>query len=313
MEEVQEKKKLLQWHPAFFAGLQIELEEDAENLIFDNEFQLGKKPMAVDVLVVKKNKDLPVRKNIGQIFKKYNIIEYKSPEDSLTIDDFYKVYGYACIYKADTGTVDSIPVEELTITLASGRYPRKLIRHLRVVLHDTVRNVGKGIYYVEGEKIAIQIIVLSQLSKEENLWLSSLTNKLKEKKTVDDLLREFEKHRENTLYRSVMDMILHANKKVFEEVKGMYGFIQELYEDEFEEARKKFEMELNDEKEKTWNMAWGKAWDKAEDCLDALMQKLQRDSRTEDMIKAASDKEYRRKLYKEYVIKSKAELLLEKN
>ena len=290
MEEVQEKKKLLQWHPAFFAGLQIELEEDAENLIFDNEFQLGKKPMAVDVLVVKKNKDLPVRKNIGQIFKKYNIIEYKSPEDSLTIDDFYKVYGYACIYKADTGTVDSIPVEELTITLASGRYPRKLIRHLRVVLHDTVRNVGKGIYYVEGEKIAIQIIVLSQLSKEENLWLSSLTNKLKEKKTVDDLLREFEKHRENTLYRSVMDMILHANKKVFEEVKGMYGFIQELYEDEFEEARKKFEMELNDEKEKTWNMAWGKAWDKAEDCLDALMQKLQRDSRTEDMIKAASDK-----------------------
>ena len=274
MEEVQEKKKLLQWHPAFFAGLQIELEEDAENLIFDNEFQLGKKPMAVDVLVVKKNKDLPVRKNIGQIFKKYNIIEYKSPEDSLTIDDFYKVYGYACIYKADTGTVDSIPVEELTITLASGRYPRKLIRHLRVVLHDTVRNVGKGIYYVEGEKIAIQIIVLSQLSKEENLWLSSLTNKLKEKKTVDDLLREFEKHRENTLYRSVMDMILHANKKVFEEVKGMYGFIQELYEDEFEEARKKFEMELNDEKEKTWNMAWGKAWDKAEDCLDALMQKL---------------------------------------
>ena len=72
-------------------------------------------------------------------------------------------------------------------------------------------------------------------------------------------------------------------------------------------------MELNDEKEKTWNMAWGKAWDKAEDCLDALMQKLQRDSRTEDMIKAASDKEYRRKLYKEYGIKSKAELLLEKN
>ena len=31
------KKKLLQWHPAFYAGLKIELAEDAENLIFENE------------------------------------------------------------------------------------------------------------------------------------------------------------------------------------------------------------------------------------------------------------------------------------
>ena len=61
MEHAAEKPEVLQWHPAFYAGLQIELEEDRENLIFENEHQLSTKPMEIDVLVVKKEKDLPVR------------------------------------------------------------------------------------------------------------------------------------------------------------------------------------------------------------------------------------------------------------
>ena len=100
-EELQPKEKSpgnseLQWHPAFFAGLQIELKDDKENLSFENEHQLSAKPMEIDVLVIKKEKDVPVRKNIGRIFRKHNIIEYKSPKDYLSIDDFYKVYGYTC-------------------------------------------------------------------------------------------------------------------------------------------------------------------------------------------------------------------------
>ena len=95
-----QEKELLQWHPAFYAGLQIELQEDLDNLIFENEHQLSTKPMEIDVLVVKKEKALPVKKNIGHIFRMHNIVEYKSPTDYLSIDDFYKVYGYACFYKA---------------------------------------------------------------------------------------------------------------------------------------------------------------------------------------------------------------------
>lgn len=43
MEHAAEKPEVLQWHPAFYAGLQIELEEDRENLIFENEHQLSTK------------------------------------------------------------------------------------------------------------------------------------------------------------------------------------------------------------------------------------------------------------------------------
>ena len=44
----------IQWHPAFDAALQIELAEDADCLTFEPEHLLGKKPMQVDELVIKK-------------------------------------------------------------------------------------------------------------------------------------------------------------------------------------------------------------------------------------------------------------------
>ena len=92
----------LQWHPAFFAGIQIEFSEEKEKHTFENEHQLGTKPKQIDVLIIKKESGTKIRKNIGKIFRKYNIIEYKSPEDYISIDDFYQVYGYACFFKADT-------------------------------------------------------------------------------------------------------------------------------------------------------------------------------------------------------------------
>ena len=91
--------KLLQWHPAFYADLQIEFREETEKLKFEREYLLSSKPMAIDVLIIKKKNAEPIHKNIGKIFRQYNIIEYKSPSDSLSVDDFYKVYGYTNFYK----------------------------------------------------------------------------------------------------------------------------------------------------------------------------------------------------------------------
>ena len=132
--------RLLQWHPAFYADLQIEFREEKEKLKFEREYLLSSKPMAIDVLIIKKKNAEPIHKNIGKIFRKYNIIEYKSPSDSLSVDDFYKVYGYTNFYKADTGKVNEIPIQELTITLVSKQYPRELIRHLKEVRHYTIDN-----------------------------------------------------------------------------------------------------------------------------------------------------------------------------
>ena len=101
------KDDKIQWHPAFDAALQIELGDEAKYLEFESEHMLTKKPMQIDVLV-KNDKHVKIQKNIGRIFRQYNIIEYKSPKDDLNIDDFYKTYAYACIYKSDTEAVDRI-------------------------------------------------------------------------------------------------------------------------------------------------------------------------------------------------------------
>ena len=130
-----EKKKKLQWHPAFVAGMQIEFGEEARFLTFNPEHLLGTKPMQIDILI-KKDSDHVLHKNIGRIFRKHNIIEYKAPGDYLSIDDFYKVYGYTCFYKSNTRTADSIKFQDLTITLVSESYPRKLIRHLQHLLAE---------------------------------------------------------------------------------------------------------------------------------------------------------------------------------
>ena len=47
------RRKVLQWHPAVCAGFQVELEEEAERLEFENEHQLGTKPLEVDILITK--------------------------------------------------------------------------------------------------------------------------------------------------------------------------------------------------------------------------------------------------------------------
>ncbi len=90
MKGVTRKSKLLQWHAAFFAGIQIEFEQEAEHLVFENEHMLSTKPMQLDVLIIKKDKTYKVQKNIGRMFRTYNIVEYKSPDDYLSVDDFLR-------------------------------------------------------------------------------------------------------------------------------------------------------------------------------------------------------------------------------
>ncbi len=209
------QKRLLQWHPAFFAGLQIELSEEAEYLSFESEHMLSSRPMQLDILVIKKDRERQIRKNIGQIFRTYNIVEYKSPDDSLTIDDFYKVYGYTCFYKADTGKTNEIRAEELTISLVCSRYPRELMRYLTQEEHRFIEQKEDGIYYIHGGMFPVQIIVTKQLSEESNLWLKSLTNDLGSDRAVGRLLHAYEKHRTEGLYQSVMDVVVRANEERF--------------------------------------------------------------------------------------------------
>ena len=44
---MEQKEQTIQWHPVFFAGIQIELGDEAKYFSFEAEHQLGTKPMAI--------------------------------------------------------------------------------------------------------------------------------------------------------------------------------------------------------------------------------------------------------------------------
>ena len=228
METEEKVSKNLQWHPAFFAGIQIELEEEREKLIFENEHQLSTKPMEIDVLVIKKHSDVQIQKNIGRIFRGHNIVEYKSPEDSFSINDFYKVYGYACFYKSDTETVDAIRADDITITFVVKQFPREMLKKLQRTRNLQVVKFDEGIYHISGDIFPIQIIHTAMLSKENNFWLRNLTNDLKAKEDAQNLLDRYNERQQENLYQSVMDVIVKANIELFEEVDDMCDALMEI-------------------------------------------------------------------------------------
>lgn len=236
-------KPILQWHPAFYAGIQIEFEAERDKLIFENEHQLGTKPKQIDVLIIKKYSNEPIRKNIGRIFRKHNIIEYKSPTDYLSIDDFYLVYGYACLYKADSTRIDSISANEITLSFVCHKFPQEVIKHLKNVRKYTIEKQEDGIYYVKGDFFPIQIIYTRELSSEENLWLKNLTDTLKNKNDILTLMSEYQNHTSNNLYSSVMDIIVKANERKFEEVADMCDALKEIYLRQNREAYEKEKQE----------------------------------------------------------------------
>lgn len=232
------KDDKIQWHPAFDAALQIELGDEAKYLEFESEHMLTKKPMQIDVLV-KNDKHVKIQKNIGRIFRQYNIIEYKSPKDDLNIDDFYKTYAYACIYKSDTDAVDRIQATELTISFVCYHYPRAMLNKLERDRGITVESVDDGIYYLLGDAIPIQLIVVPALSKENNYWLNNLRNDLKSGGEIRRFIELYEKNKNSKLYQALADTIMRANWKEVKEERKMCEALKELFADDLRESELK--------------------------------------------------------------------------
>ena len=240
-QENQKKSQKLQWHPAFCSALRLELLEDAENLEFTDEFQLTEKPLQIDCTVVKVKRDCKIKNEIGKIFRKHNIFEYKSPMDELNIDTFYKAVAYAYLYKVLPNHVNEIPAEEITITLIRDRKPVKLLGELEKSGYGYKKEAA-GIYYVNGAMFPVQIIESSELDVDMHVQLKALTNHLEESLMRQYLLQvsTFE-GREKNLADIVLQVIVNSNMEKVREWKGseqtMCEALRVLMKEELKEER----------------------------------------------------------------------------
>ena len=156
---------------------------------------------------------------------------------------------------------------------------------------------AERIYYVSGPKIPIQVIVTQQLSKEKNLWLRSLTDRIKDKEDMKRLLNEYREKQKNPLYESVMQMIVRANEEKFKEADCMCEALNRIIQDQIEE---KIRNSLQAGYDEGYGMGMQQGMQQGAHSINSLILCLAKLGRTSDIIKSASDPEYQKSLLKEF-------------
>jgi hypothetical protein len=214
------------WHPAFVEALQMELQDYEDVLEFHPEFQLTSEPLRIDCVVIKKAKNVVIKKNIAVIFREWNLLEYKSPDDYVSVDDFYKVYAYACLY----ASFNNIPITSLTVSFVESHHPKRLLDHLGKDRGYKVAETSPGIYTVSGDILPIQVINSRKLPAEENLWLKNLNNE-HNRFTIDRVSNEIDKQGKAARLAAYLYVIITANFAVAKEAAKMTNTFERFMEE----------------------------------------------------------------------------------
>jgi hypothetical protein len=206
----------INWHSAFIEALQMELYEYRDALEFHSNYQLTAEPLRIDCVVIRKAKDVEIRKNIAAIFRKRNRCEDKNPGDYVSVADFYKVYGYACLY----ASFRKVPITGMSVSFVESRYPKKLLEHLQKERGYTIAEKAEGIYTVSGDILPMQVIDSRRLPAEENLWLKSLRDKL-DPLEADRISAELARQGKAAQIEAYRDIIIRANAEAIQEIIEM--------------------------------------------------------------------------------------------
>jgi hypothetical protein len=168
------------------------------------------------VVVIKKERDVMIEKPIGAIFKRVNIVEYKSPRDYLSIGDFHKTGACARLYSALYG----VDITDMTVSFVAEARPQKLLDYLRKVYRYEVREEWPGIYHVRGDILGIQIIEVKRLGEGEAVWLKALRGGLNGERLrkIIEISRGMPKGAPLSAY---IYILLQANVSGFREVLAM--------------------------------------------------------------------------------------------
>lgn len=240
----------IQWHPGFYGAAELEFLSNKGDLEFQREYNLSKEPIRMDMLIIKKLADVRIKNELGHIFKKYNVVEYKSPDDALSIDDYYKTVGYACLYKGLGETVDQIPADELTISIFRESYPREMFEAMKN-LGMEIKEYYPGIYYISGKQILFdtQIVVTKQLDKETHRTLRVLSKNVREEDVRAFVKRaaKISESGDRNNVDAVLQVSVSANKELYEAIrrcdKVMCEALRELMKEDFEKQERETKQE----------------------------------------------------------------------
>ena len=249
------------------------------------EYALSTKPLSIDLLIIKKAQEVQIENEIGRKFRSHNIIEYKSPDDRLSIDNYLKTTGYTHLYLSivnkNKKKDEAIKSFDITVTIVRVRKPKKLFRMLREVYNLSVTKRANGIYEVKDTFLGcVQIIVTKELDPKEHVWLTSLADGMKEDEArlLIEEAGKLSAPDDREYAESILQLAMEKNKDIFEKVKGCEDMCQafwELYAPEIEAEKR-----ASEERGKKRGIAIGeKNGEKRGECrrlISLIIKKIQR-------------------------------------
>lgn len=232
----------IRFHYGFYAAMKVEYDLIHAQLTYEQEKQLGEDPIRLDFLIIKKNPAVALHDHIGEFFKAVNLFEYKSPEDSLSIDTFYKAQGYGLIYKGFDRKVNELPIEDITLTLVRHAYPREMmaaLKHSGFIIHEPY----KGIFRFDGKiSIPVQLIVSSRLPHGQYEGLKLLAQGCTKDAIIQYAEKAIASQDENikTNAGTVISICLDINRNLGSQLKedgAMNEIIRDIFKNDFDAAK----------------------------------------------------------------------------
>ena len=139
-------------------------------------------------------------------------------------------------------------MSEITLTVSLTMYPRELVKHLVNERDLKVQDLGRGIYYVEGEIVPVQILESKRLSPVDNLFLRNLRSNLDQEDLLNTL-KSYKAQKPINEKNAYLDRLVSANSNALKEAMRMSeatwnSFLEDaeksgLLENRLEQERKK--------------------------------------------------------------------------
>ena len=200
----------------------------------------------MDMLLIKQE-SIPLSDPIGSFFKTHNVIEYKSPDDKLNIDAFCKATGYALIYKGLGKTVNSIPLEELTVSLFRHSFPRAMFEALQTY-GFSVQETHPGIYHVSGPMcVPVQVVIASRLPQGEYEEFKILAKNAKKEDVLKVLSKVGGDDRMAEYVSAILRVSVAVNEELYKEIEEegiMTEAVRRVFSKELDEQKKEAKEEI---------------------------------------------------------------------
>ena len=183
---------------------------------------LGVQAPRADFIIIVDDEQIDLGLQIFSFFRKHDILEFKSPDDSLNMFTLWKGVGYATFYLNDMKEKgEDISMSEITLSFFREAKPVKLFSELGECVEE---GPAKGIYYIKNweANIPIQIVVTGELEGEEYAGFRAISKKPKEEDVVGFMKKHGNDKEIASFVRAFADGVSRVDSDLMEEIKGRY-------------------------------------------------------------------------------------------